>query len=120
MPLFFSPSYSHQFLHFFSALTLYSLHRAVRDIQRHIVLRNSDITQLEETFANIQLNESKRRAKASSAGFSVEDLTDSEDEEEEYAASTTQHTVRYFRRFNFMNDVCMKASTRAPLQCNID
>lgn len=104
-------------------LTLYSLHRTVRDIQRDTVARNNDMAQLEEKIANLKLNESKRRAQASNAGFSVEDLTDSENDEEEdleYKPATTQYTARYLRRFNFLNDVCIKSSRRTPLQCPVD
>lgn len=99
-------------------LTLYSLHRAIRDIQRDISARNSDLADLEDRLANMKLNESRRRARQSSAGFSCMDMSDDEDEEEELGISEAaiQHTTRYIRRFNFLNQMCEQASKRAPLE----
>lgn len=103
-------------------LTLYSLHRAIRDIQRDISARNNDLAELEDQLANMRLNESRRRARQSSAGFSCVDISDDEEEEEELGVSESaiQHTTRYIRRFNFLNQMCEQASARSPLECSTE
>lgn len=103
-------------------LTLYSLHRAIRDIQRDIFARNNDLAELEDQLANMRLNESRRRARQSSAGFSCVDISDDEEEEEELGVSESaiQHTTRYIRRFNFLNQMCEQASARSPLECSTE
>ncbi|KAG2230634.1 hypothetical protein INT48_005902 [Thamnidium elegans] len=103
-------------------LTLYSLHRAVRDIQKDIVGKKNTLTELEEKLANVKLNDSRRKAQQSTAGFSCQDVSDSEDDDEEEEVSTKviEHTAKYFRRFNFLGDLCDKTSARTPLQCPVE
>jgi hypothetical protein len=79
--------------------------------------KNNDISQLEEKLANIKLNDSKRRARHSSVGFTCEDLSDSEDEDgDQINAAAIHHTTRYLRRYNFLNTVCNETSIRGPLE----
>ncbi|KAI7883402.1 uncharacterized protein EV154DRAFT_605990 [Mucor mucedo] len=100
-------------------LTLYSLHRAIRDIQREIVSRSNDLSKLEEQMAAIKLNENKRRAQQSSGGFSCGDVTDDE-EEPEISLEVIKNTTRYIRRFNFLRDVCSQSRSKGPLQCSVE
>ncbi|KAI9361508.1 hypothetical protein BD770DRAFT_408646 [Pilaira anomala] len=108
--------------HLSGQLTLYSLHRAVRDVQRDIISRSNEISELEEKLDNAKFNDSRRKAQQSTGGFSCEDISDSEEEEESdgFNIAAIQNTTRYLRRFNFISDVCEKASTRSPLQCPVD
>lgn len=98
---------------------MYSLHRAIRDIQREIVSRNNDLAELEGRLAVIKLDESIKHARQSSGGFSCEDISDDE-EEHEIDPEVIKNTTRYIRRFNFLRDVCSQAHTRAPLQCPVE
>lgn len=107
------------FFFFNSELTLYSLHRAIRDVQREIVSRNNDLSELEEQLAMIKLNESKRRAQQSSGGFSCGDVSD-EEEEGEISYEVIKNTTRYIRRFNFLGDVYSQSGAKAPLQCSVE
>lgn len=103
-------------------LTLYSLHRAVRDIQKDIVSKKNELTELEEKLANVKLNDSRRKAQRSATGFSCLDISDNEDddEEEEVSPETIEHTAKYFRRFNFLGELCDKTIARTPLQCPVE
>lgn len=85
--------------------------------------KSNEISELEEKLANIKFNDSRRKAQQSTGGFSCEDISDDEEEEEEsdgFNTAAIQYTTRYLRRFNFIGDVCEKASTRSPLQCPVD
>lgn len=99
-----------------STLSLYSLHRAVRDIERDMTRKNYDICQLEEKLANIKLNDSKRRARHSSVGFTCGDISESEEEGLQINISAIEHTTRYLRRYNFLDTVCNETSSRGPLE----
>ena len=96
---------------------MYSLYRAIRDIEKDVSLKKNDLEELEVRLANIKLKESRRRARQSSAGFSCVDVSDEEEEEEPpVSQSTIQHTTRYLRRFNFLNEMCELANNRAPFE----
>lgn len=101
---------------------MYSLHRAVRDIQKDIVGKKNELTELEDKLANVKLNDSRRKAQKSATGFSCQDISDSEDDDEEEEVSTKaiEQTAKYFRRFNFLGDLCDKIIARPPLQCPVE
>ncbi|KAI8069114.1 uncharacterized protein B0P05DRAFT_551606 [Gilbertella persicaria] len=99
-------------------LSLYSLHRAVRDIERDMICKSKEVAELEENFAHFKLNDSRRRAKR--VAFTCDDLSDTEDEQEpQITEASIQHTTRYLRRYNFLDCVCEETSKRMPIETTI-
>ncbi|KAI7900036.1 uncharacterized protein BX663DRAFT_519398 [Cokeromyces recurvatus] len=104
--------------HLAGQLSLYSVHRSIRDIERGITHKNNDINELEEKVAMIRLDGSRQKAKQTSRGISCEDLSDSEEENDENRinAETIENTTRYIRRYNFFDVICNETSKRKPIQ----
>ena len=95
---------------------MYSLHRAVRDVERELVSKSKDIAELETKLADYRLTDSRQKAKR------MQLISDDEEEEEEEAKVTTesiQHTTRYLRRYNFMDHVCGQASAQKPVEAHV-
>lgn len=88
-------------------MSLYSLHRAIRDIEREVVFKNKDIKELEERLSGVKLN-SDEEVKNREVSFEEED--DMIDQE------IIERTTRYIRRYNFLDVVINETSKRAPLE----
>ncbi|KAI8991887.1 hypothetical protein BDF20DRAFT_846974 [Mycotypha africana] len=105
-------------------LSLYTLHRAIRDIELDIRRKKKDLDEAEERLAELTLEESSRRAKQASVGFTCDDLSDtdeeSSDDKQNVSKKTIKQTTMHIRRYNFMDKVCTGLSNQATLEISIN
>lgn len=107
-----------------SSLSMYTLHRAIRDIEREIVHKQDSLTELGDQIAVIKLTDSRIKARRGAAGISCDDLSDSEQEEDKKDKRITpaviEHTTRYLRRYQFLDTVSDELSKSGPVYTCIE
>lgn len=98
---------------------MYTLHRAIRDVEREIAHKEDSLTELGDQLAAIKLTDSRIKARRGAIGISCDDLSDSEQEDDEQDKRTKpaviEHTTRYLRRYQFLDIVCDELTKSGPL-----
>lgn len=103
---------------------MYTLHRAIRDIEREIEHKEDTLTELGDQLAAIKLADSRIKARRGAIGISCDDLSDSEQEEDEQSRrlkpAVIEHTTRYLRRYQFLDTVCDELTKSGPVYTSIE
>ncbi|KAF1802522.1 hypothetical protein FB192DRAFT_1109428 [Mucor lusitanicus] len=106
------------------SLSMYTLHRAIRDIEREIEHKEDTLTELGDQLAAIKLADSRIKARRGAIGISCDDLSDSEQEEDEQSRrlkpAVIEHTTRYLRRYQFLDTVCDELTKSGPVYTSIE
>lgn len=100
---------------------MYTLHRAIRDIEREIIHKEEDLTELGEKIASIKLNDSRIKARRGANGISCDDLSDDDEEgDDKIKPAVIEHTTRYLRRYQFLDTVSNEISKSGPVYTSIE
>ncbi|GAN08962.1 hypothetical protein MAM1_0234d08482 [Mucor ambiguus] len=106
------------------SLSMYTLRRAIRDIEREIVHKEDTLTELGDQLAAIKLRDSRIKARRGAIGISCDDLSDSEQEEDAQDSrikpAVIEHTTRYLRRYLFLDTVFDEITKSGPVYTSIE
>lgn len=110
--------------------SLYSLHRALRDVENEITAKRTQLKELEEQLAYLRLKENHKRALDASSRITVDDYDEDEQGEEQqqqqqnvsqtdsaWPEPLVQYTVRYLRRERFIDQLCRFQQKKTPHKC---
>ncbi|CEP18940.1 hypothetical protein [Parasitella parasitica] len=105
------------------SLSMYTLHRTIRDIEREITHTENSLTEYDQKIASIKLNNSRIKARRGASGISWSDLSDSEQDEDEERSLTPaviEQTTRYLRRYQFLDAISNEISKSGPIHTSIE
>jgi len=102
-------------------MSLYSLHRAIRDVEKDIIFKSNEIDNISKQLEDTKLDNIGLKAQ-DDRRYGHTSSSDSEDDEIEYKVKSEviQSTTRYIRRIQFLNSFCDRFIQIPPLQVNME
>ncbi|KAI8878616.1 hypothetical protein K501DRAFT_336646 [Backusella circina FSU 941] len=101
-----------------SNLSLYSLHRMIRDIERGLTSKSRDLEKVSQQLSNLSIKNAHTRARYATNGYSC-DFSDSEDDEESVKPSAIEYTQKYIYRTQFLDTLCDAMGKKKPNQVSL-
>ncbi|KAL9558194.1 hypothetical protein MBANPS3_001014 [Mucor bainieri] len=103
------------------SLSMYTLHRAIRDVEREIEHKQDTLAELGDQLAAIKLTDSRIKARRGAIGISCDDLSDSEQEDDcHIKPEVIEHTTRYLRRYQFLDTVSDALTKAGPVFTSVE